>query len=374
MPHSAAHHLGRAGYRITLASTGRQAWSAPRAACNWSTSRCRASGSTRSCSPAAAASSSARRDAALIGWIRDDRRRCPAGGHGVQRHVPRRPGRAARRPHGDHALGPRRQPGRRVPGDHRRRRPDLPARRQRVDLGRGDRRHRSRPGAGRGRPRRRRRPERGPLAGDVPPPPGRPDAVRRPGVDPPSRPPGRPRRPVGDRRRPWRRPPRPGARRRGGDEPPPLHPSVHRGGRRVARPVRRAGPRRGRPPPAGDHHRHARRDRRHVRLRNGRDPPSSLPPPPRRRPRRLPPTIQESPSHDQADRHRRVPTAHRPRRHRTVRGAPAPAGATRSSSSAPSAARCAPRTGCSASPPTRRSTRCPIPTSSSSPAASAPGR
>ncbi len=139
--------------------------------------------------------------------VLDPRRRtaCAPTDHGVQRHVPRCRGRPARRTHRHHPLGPGRPAGTRVPGDHRRRRPDLPARRRRVDLSRGHRRHRPRAGAGRGRPRRRRRPERRPLAGDVPPPPRRTEPVRHVGVVAPGRPGGGPRRADRDRGRAGRR-------------------------------------------------------------------------------------------------------------------------------------------------------------------------
>ena len=62
-------------------------------------------------------------------------------------------------------------------------RPDLHTRRERVDVGRRDRRHRPGAGNGRGRLRQRDRPDRGTLDGDVPASSGRPDSVRCAGVD-----------------------------------------------------------------------------------------------------------------------------------------------------------------------------------------------
>ena len=64
---------------------------------------------------------------------------------------------------------------------------------------------------------------------------------------------------------------------------------------------------------------------------------------------------------ERAGRHRHVPPVHRARRHRSLRGAAAGPRASTRSSSAPSAARCAATTGCSASSPTPRSTRSPTP-------------
>ena len=181
----ASQGRGDEGYRVTVVSRGRRAGQ----------HRHRA-GAGR---PAAARPASARRHRRAARRCRGGRRPAEPRRHRLDpgrrrqrpprrqrlhRRVPGRGGGSARRLPGDHALGVRRSDGTRIPLGGSRSRADLRA--QLVDgVDGGGRHRRHRPGAvvGRGRLRHRRRADRGPLAGDVPAAPRRPNAVRRPGVD-----------------------------------------------------------------------------------------------------------------------------------------------------------------------------------------------
>ena len=99
---------------------------------------------------------------------------------GLHRRVRARRGGAARRPPRDHALGRLRQARRALPADRGRVRPDLRARRQRLDLGRRHRRDGPRARPDRRGPRPRGRAEDRPRAGAVRPAPRRAVAVQRP--------------------------------------------------------------------------------------------------------------------------------------------------------------------------------------------------
>ena len=94
-------------------------------------------------------------------------------------------------------------------------------------------------GPGRGGLRHRGRPDRGPLAGAVPAPPGRADPVRRAGVDA-ARPPRTDPRGAGVHRGRTRCPHSIPDLARRGDEPAAFHPGVHRRGRRGPRPTSNA--------------------------------------------------------------------------------------------------------------------------------------
>ena len=184
----------------------------------------------------------------------------PAGRHGVLRHLPRRRGRTAPTAGGSPPTGP-------VPASWPRNIPALPSTPIPIYIRDGKywssagvtAGHRPRAGAGPGRSRCRRGPDRGPLAGDVPAPARRADAVRVAGVGPPCRALDRAGRADPRRVGPGRRPPAAGPGRGGRHERPPLHPGLHRRGRRDPEPLRRAHPARGGPARARDDERHARR-------------------------------------------------------------------------------------------------------------------
>ena len=163
--------------------------------------------------PGGTGSRAARYDAALIDVGPRRGSHVAAHRHGVLGRVPGRRGRPGRRAHDDHALGTSAAIGRRLPRHPRRSRPDLRARRSAVEQRWRDRRHRPVTRARRGRPRHRGGPDRRPLAGDVPAPARRPDAVRRTGVDAARRAVGDPHRAGRDRGPTRRRPQRSRARR-----------------------------------------------------------------------------------------------------------------------------------------------------------------
>ena len=236
----------------------------------------------------------------------------------------------------------------------------------------GGGRHRGhRPGAGarRGRLRHRGRADRRPLAGAVPAPARRADAVRRAGVDAAGQAGADPRGAGGHRvRTRWRaqhhraRPPR-------GDEPAALHPGVHRRGRRGARRLRRARPHRSRAPAAGGDRRHRHRHRRAVRLRHRGNHAAQL-----RSTHwasRPTSTARHSPKKRSihADRHRALSRLHRPGLHRPLRGAALPARRRGAVRLARTRARSPPTPAYCSSARRTRSTKPPRPTSFWCPAA-----
>ncbi len=278
----------------------------------------------------------------------------PACGHRLLGRLPRCGGRAVRRAARHHPLGPRPPVGRGVPRRHRRCRSDLHPRRQVLVERRGHGRHRPLAGAGPGGPRRRRRPDRRPLARDVPPPARRPNPVRVAGVGPPRRALDHPGRAVPRRGRPRRRPPAARARRRRRHERPALHAGLHRRGGRDPEPLRRAHPAGSRPPRARGDDRHARpgggalraRQRRVTAPRVPEDTSACHPMPtggasvPRHQ------SHKKGRPHDRppADRHPALPEVHRARCRRAPTRSCSASRPSTSSSSATTAARCAART------------------------------
>ena len=191
--------------------------------------------STRSSSPAAAAFANAARDERLMSWLRLRRAALTARHLGLHGSVPARARRAARRPPRDHPLGRVRRAGPRLPGDRGRPRPDLRPRRQRLHVGRRDRRDRSRARARRGGPRAARGARGGAQPGAVRAPPRRPGAVQRHAGGPGRDAAADPRAAGVDRRPPRRGSVGSGARRARVHEPPQLRPRVLARGRRHAR-------------------------------------------------------------------------------------------------------------------------------------------
>ena len=313
----------------------------------------------------------------------------PPPGHRVHRHVPRRRGRPARRPHRHHPLGtgargwPHEFPALTVDPDpiyvHDGRVWTSAGVTAGIDLSLA---------MVRGRPRHRGRPDRGPLAGDVPPPARWPDPVRRAGVGAAGRTVHRARRAGVGRSGPRRRPSAAGAGRRGGHERAPLQPRVHRRGRRD-HPAATSSVCASRPPAATWRPPTTRSTSSPPAAASARPRPcaarssaASASPPTRTAgasaPSPEPHSILTVLTHPErthhAGRHPPLPPVHRARRHRPVRGAAAHP-VHRRHVHRPRARRGPQRErASSASPSTARSRTSPTPTSSCSPAASAPGR